>query len=723
MRKSLFLFVLSLALIFTLLVALFFYGYKVHRTSAHRLLNATDTLMLENPGIHLMDSALFVLNDAESNFRLYTVMYNRQHLASFSSELGTVLSLVDSISHSFATSGPDAHFDSLIQQKQDISGRIGDLKKTTDAMLAGTLKNDLLERLLNGIRRYKVNQVKKEKVTMDTVNTAQPQAQVAKKGLFKRLGNALSNKKNSDTIKSQVKILVKTKDGRVIDKEKYDAEQLKNVVTGVNDYYKNMLRKQLANRLQINQQESALVTTNVAMMNEMKQLLISLRSFAEKQGREKKSMAHGIVAGSAQQMISIVWFGLIALLLCLAAIAGAAWFIRKNNRLLKQGKLLAEEQTRIRTDFLNNMSHEMRTPLNSVAGFTEQLTFTQLTGEQQRIVHSIETSTNMLIQVVNDVLDFSKLEQDYIPLTLQHFMPYQVFNEVADMMRIQAMKKHLEFNVSFEGDKNGQANGDVFRLKQIMLNLISNAVKYTDKGTITLSATLGPQDDKHWLFEMQVTDTGEGISAAAQQHLFERFYQTDSARRKGKGTGLGLAITKRLVTMQGGDISVSSEEDKGTTFVFRVPYERVEVPLMVSNNMKDVSEATGATMEGRYVLAADDQEMNLLLLKMILTRWKCRFDMATNGVSALELFRQYRYDLVLLDLQMPEMSGLEVIEAIRKDSDPEKAAVKVFALTGNINPEDEIRFKKAGFNGWLLKPFREKDIYKVIIESPGMSTK
>ncbi|MBV8255720.1 MAG: response regulator [Chitinophaga sp.] len=717
MRKSLSLFLLSLALIFLLLVSLFFFGYKVHQTSAHRLLNATDTLMLENPGIRLMDSALFVLNDAESNFRLYTVMYKRKNLEVFSAELGTVLSLVDSISHGFAIAGPDAHFDSLIRQKEDISGRIGTLKKNTDAALAGTLKNDLLERLLSGIKQYNMSQIKKEKVTIDTVNVAQAPAQVAKKGLFKRLGNALSNKKGSDTVKSQIKILVKTKDGRVIDKEKYDAEQLKNVVTGVNDYYKTMLRKQLADRLKINQEESALVTTNVAMMNEMKELLIALRSFAEMQGREKKKVAHGIVTGSTQEMISIVGIGLIALLMCLVGIAGAAWIIRKNNHLLKQGKLWAEEQTRIRTDFLNNMSHEMRTPLNSVAGFTEQLSFTQLTGEQQRIVHSIETSTNMLIQVVNDVLDFSKLEQDYIPLTLQDFVPYQVFNDVADMMRIQAMKKHLEFSVSFEGDKNGQANGDIFRLKQIMLNLISNAVKYTDKGSITVSATLAPHEDKNWLFEMRVTDTGEGISPEAQMHLFERFYQTDSARRKGKGTGLGLAITKRLVTMQGGDITVTSEVNKGTEFVFRIPYERVNVPLMVPNNIKDVSEATGATMEGRYILAADDQEMNLLLLKMILTRWKCRFDMATNGASALELFRQYRYDYVLLDLQMPEMSGLEVIEAIRKDSDPEKASVKVFALTGNINPEEELRFKKAGFNGWLLKPFREKDIYKVITES------
>jgi signal transduction histidine kinase/ActR/RegA family two-component response regulator len=721
MRKSLYLFALSLVPIFLLLVVLFFSGYSIHRNSARRMLTATDTLMMENPSIHLMDSALFVLNDAESNFRLYTVFYKRDYLQTFSDELGSVLGMIDTVSHSFRSSGKDKHFDTLIQQKEQVSGRIAKLKSATDSMLTRTIKNEMLDNLLNSIRSYNVRQIKKDKVKVDTVSTTQDQP-TAKKGLFRRLGNAFANKKAGDTVKAQVRILVRTRDGKVIDKEKYDAQQLRKVVTNVNDYYKDVLRRQLANRMKLNEEESTLAGTNIAMMEEMKELLVSLREYAASQARQKKVAAHVIVTDSAQEMKKIVLAGLVALLICLVVIAFTAWKVWENNRLLKKGKMLAEEQTRVRTDFLNNMSHEMRTPLNSVAGFTEQLSYTRMNTEQQLMVQSIETATDMLIQVVNDVLDFSKLEQDYISLVPQPFVLYQVYNDVINIMRVQAAKKNLELNVSFEGDKHGQANGDVFRLKQVLLNLISNAIKYTDKGSVTVTAILELQQTDRWLFGLVVSDTGEGISKDAQEHLFERFFQAGNSRSSSKGTGLGLAITKRLITMQGGDISVSSELNKGSVFTCHIPYEKVNVPLMVTKNTNELHETVGASMEGRYVLVADDQEMNLLLLKMILTRWKCRFDMATSGTAALELFHQYHYDLVLLDIHMPEMGGLEVAENIRKDKDPEKAATIVLALTANITASDEERLRKAGFNGWLLKPFREKEIYEAIMKQLPVAT-
>ncbi|HEY9261490.1 ATP-binding protein, partial [Chitinophaga sp.] len=405
-----------------------------------------------------------------------------------------------------------------------------------------------------------------------------------------------------------------------------------------------------------------------------------------------------------------------AVLLAILLVVAAAIVIWRKNQQIYLAKQLAEEQAKARTDFLNNMSHEMRTPLTSVAGFAEQLGYTSLSPEQKRMVLSIEAATTMLVQVVNDVFDFSKLENDYISFTPQPFVLYQVYNEVVDIMRIQAVKKNLEFQVSFEGDKNGQVKGDIFRLKQILINLISNAVKYTDKGSITVTATLSNQDDAKSLFSFTVTDTGEGISAEAQQHLFERFFQAGNSPSDTKGTGLGLAITKRLVNLQGGEITVNSELHKGASFTCEIPYEKISVPLMMTNSQKDIHEMTGSFMEGRYVLIADDQEMNLLLLKLILTRWKCRFDMATDGIGAMELFNQYNYDLVLLDLHMPGLTGIEVMEQIRRDKDPVKAAVPGLALTANITAEDKAAFIRVGFNGWLLKPFREKEIYQEIMK-------
>ncbi|MET3878597.1 ATP-binding protein [Chitinophaga sp. OAE865] len=710
MRKSLLLFVVSLTLVFLLMVVLFFSGYNIHRRSTRQLLQATDTLMTEHPFVHLMDSALFTLNDAENNFRLYTVLYQRKYLETFSKDLGNVLSMINTISGSLNTTSSLA---ALMKEKEDLSGKIASLKQATDSMLARSIRNEMIDQLLNGIPAYNMKQIKKEKVTIDTVNNVQ-QPKTGKKGLFKRIGNALSNKK--DTVKAQVSIVVRTRSGRVIDKEAYDAMQLRKVVSDINSYYKDILKQQLSNRMRLNETESSLAGTNIAMMEDLKGLLISLREHAAMQARAEKRAARDVVGNSTVKMKSIVLAGLLALLVCLAVIAAAAWIIRKNNRRLKAAKLAAEEQTRMRTDFLNNMSHEMRTPLTSLAGFTEQLSYTPLNPVQKELVTSMDSAANMLVQVVNDVLDFSKLEHDYMSLTLQPFVLYQVFNEVMNIMRIQALKKNLEFNVSFEGNRNGQANGDVFRLRQVLLNLVSNAIKYTDKGTVTVTAILESAGEKQWQFRLTVADTGEGISAEAQQHLFERFFQAGNAKSHLKGTGLGLAITRRLVTLQGGEISVESELQKGSRFMCRIPYEKVNVPLMVPAHTHEGKEMVGAHMEGRYVLVADDQEMNLLLLKMILTRWKCRFDMATDGQTALELFQQYSYDLVLLDLHMPKLNGIEVMEQIRKNSDPGKAGVITLALTANISASDEEAFVKAGFNGWLLKPFREKDIYKAIME-------
>jgi CheY-like chemotaxis protein/anti-sigma regulatory factor (Ser/Thr protein kinase) len=289
-----------------------------------------------------------------------------------------------------------------------------------------------------------------------------------------------------------------------------------------------------------------------------------------------------------------------------------------------------------------------------------------------------------------------------------------VFNEAVAMMRAQALKKGLAFEVTFDGDKTGQVHGDLFRLKQILLNLLSNAVKYTEKGTVTVKATLAGKDADNWLFRFSVTDTGEGIAKEAIPHLFDRFFQAGSQT---KGTGLGLAITKRLLVLQGGDITVESEVGIGSTFAFELPYAKVELPLMQETPPREVEETTGAFMDGKYVLIADDQEMNLLLLKMILTRWKCQFDMATSGTAALELFQRNNYDFVLLDLHMPGLMGTEVMEQIRKHPDPRKSSVIGLALSANLSAADEEAIRQAGFNGWLLKPFREKDIYSAIMKA------
>ncbi|CAL1518601.1 ATP-binding protein [Chitinophaga sp. MM2321] len=713
MRRSLVLFITGLLVAFVLLAVLTLSGYKVHRESTRGLLAATDDLSREHPGMRLMDAALLTLNDAENNFRMFTVLYDKKYLQTFSTQLGDVLSMVDTISVSLDGLNNTRQFDELIREKGAVSEKIGALKKSTDSMLSRSIKDDRIDKLLSSIPAYKVSQIKKEEVTMDTVSNVQ-QDTGKKKGVFKRLGNALANKK--DTVKAQMAITVKTKSGQVIDKEEYDAQRMRNIITDVNSYYKNILKKQLSSRLQINSAEQSLAVTNIAMLEELRTLITALRNQTATALALKKQGAEGVVTASVNKMKSIAAWALVALLLSLAAIALFIYVVRNNNRRLEAARLAAEEEARVRTDFLTNMSHEIRTPLNSIVGFSEQLSYTALDTQQQRILHSIEVAGDMLMQVVNDVLDFSKLEKDYISIQQQPFVLYHAFEEVMNTMRVQAFQKKLSFNTNFEGDEQCQVSGDIFRLQQILLNLVSNAIKYTDQGNVTVTAKLKTENGKV-MFNLTVSDTGEGISAAAQTHLFERFYQVSSSRTAVKGTGLGLAITQRLIKLHGGDISLTSEVNKGTTFVCHIPYTIAAAPLAAVSTQQDPQQVTGALMEGRYVLVADDQEMNLLLLKLILTRWNCRFDMAISGQSALELFDRHHYDLVLLDLHMPGMSGLDVMEKIRKNKDPEKAGVVAYALTANISQTAIEEFKRAGFNDWLMKPFREKDLYGLILKT------
>ncbi|WP_343746693.1 ATP-binding protein [Chitinophaga sp.] len=713
MRRSLKIFFVVLFLAAFAIGVLFIFGYDVHQRSAGKLLASADTLSRDNPGIRLMDNALLTLSRAENNFRMFTITYKRNYLQQFSVQLGEVLSSVDMVAGMLAKAPGHQQFEGLVAKKTEVSERIAQMKKATDSMLSTSLTDDRIDKLLSSIPSYKVTQIKKDEVTMDTVSNVQAQPE-KKKGFFKRLGNAFSNKNKGDTVKAQMAVLVKTKSGKVIDKETYDAQRMKDIITDVNGYYKKILRTQLSNRLKIDADEQSLAGTNISMLGELDTLIVALRENAATALAQQKQQAKQSVYADASTMRSIAVWGFISLVLAVATALGTYWLLRKKELQLEASEEAAREQARVRTEFLANMSHEIRTPLNAVVGFSEQLAYSELSANQRDLLRSVETSADMLMQVVNDVLDFSKLEKEYISILHEPFSLYDTFEDVINTTRILAVQKNLEFTADFKGERHREVMGDGFRLKQILLNLISNAVKYTPSGSVTVTGTLETHSDTHGLFTFAVKDTGEGISKEAQASLFERFYQAAPARVTVKGTGLGLAITKKLVEMHGGTISFTSEPGQGSEFICRIPYELSTGTSHETVTTAETEQPVGAFMEGRYVLVAEDQEMNLLLMKMMLTRWKCRFDMARDGETAVRMLSQQRYDLVLLDLHMPKLSGLEVVERIRKDADPQKAAVVVLALTADITEQDVRDFKRAGFNDWLMKPFREMDIYRVI---------
>jgi signal transduction histidine kinase/ActR/RegA family two-component response regulator len=681
-----------------------------YRSGARRLLKAVDTLRQDQPGLQLIDSALVTLNAAENNFRLYAALYDQQYLQTFRLQLDTVSFLLDLVSRQ--TNNSEHVFD-MLREKENLSGMLASLKRSTDEMLARSLKDEMISKAISAIPPYSARRIRNNDVVIDTVGN--DQTRLARKGLFRRLGQAIANR--NDTVRSNQTILIKTKDGKVMRQDEYESARMRRILADVNSYYKNVLRQQLEGRTRVNLAEHSLALTDMTLLDDLKNIIRTLKAQALEDESGRKNRA-GMVTGSSISRITniFIWmfvFSVLAFVCCVILYRD----LRRKSAQLAIEKQKALEEARARSVFLANMSHEIRTPLNALIGFTEQLAHTPLHEDQREQLRAVELSADMLMDVVNDVLDFSKLDSDYISMQKQPFTLYQAVLDVINTMRGQAARKQLDLQFVFEGSQQQHVVGDMFRLKQILINLIGNAVKYTETGSITVKTKLEPQDTVRASFTFSVEDTGPGMPPEALPRIFERFYQARSPRLDVKGTGLGLAITQRLVRLHGGDISVESEVGKGSVFTGNIPYELAHPPQTVVVTQQDLEQLDGNHLQGLYVLIADDQEMNLLLLKIMLTRWKCRFDMAKDGATAYELFQANNYDLVLLDLQMPGLSGIDVIGRIRTDADHRKAHVPVIVLTADISHQDEETFRKAGFNDWLLKPFREKELHRTIVKN------
>lgn len=416
-------------------------------------------------------------------------------------------------------------------------------------------------------------------------------------------------------------------------------------------------------------------------------------------------------------MLAQVQVALGIVVLCLFSLLLLALLrIRKMKKTLLQKDEIIAQQLQSRVDILTNINQEIRTPLNAIVGFAEQLSHSSLEKDQRELLKTVENAGNMLMKMVNNVQDLSKLEKNELQLEQQPFSLYHTFTGVTTILRMQASRKQLELNAIYEGNRQIQITGDEARLKQILTNLGENAIRYTDSGIVSLRMQVDKTLDEKAAVSIVVNDTGRGIPATTLPFIFEHF----SRRRVPyvaavNGAGLGLAITKGLLELHNGNIHISSIEGAGSTVSCNIHYRVVPARQTILITQREVEEMTGDFMEGRYVLVADDQEMNLVLIEKILTRWKCRFDKAVDGKAAYDLFCANNYDMVLLDLQMPRMSGIEVVKRIRTDKDSLKANVPVLALTADTTLPDNDAFLEVGFDDYLLKPFRERDIYNVII--------
>jgi signal transduction histidine kinase/CheY-like chemotaxis protein/HPt (histidine-containing phosphotransfer) domain-containing protein len=424
-------------------------------------------------------------------------------------------------------------------------------------------------------------------------------------------------------------------------------------------------------------------------------------------------------AANKLAMKTYLWLAMFTLsgtLLVILVLIIVVRFIRKTHEYqlaLIKSKEETEKLAKTKEMFIANMSHEIRTPVNAIYGFAEQLLYRSFDEKNRKIIDIIRSSSDHLVKIVNSILDFSKLENDKIILENIHFQIHTVCEEVQLLFEKKALENNTRLQHSIGKSVPIVLFGDSYRLKQILINLVDNAVKFTSDGEIHFSADSKNKQDNTIDLMLKVSDTGIGISEDMRERIFDDFTQADTdITRKYGGTGLGLSIVKKLVELLQGTISLKSEKNKGTTVTCFIPYtigKWEKLPELIQ--ALEIPES----IKGLKVLIVDDEEYNRLLFKTIFDRWSVIYDEAEDGLKAIKMIKKNHYDLVFMDVRMPGQNGLKSTEYIRDTMKKNQEELPIIGISATHSHDDIQQYRLSGMNTFIPKPFTEKILLEIIL--------
>lgn len=386
---------------------------------------------------------------------------------------------------------------------------------------------------------------------------------------------------------------------------------------------------------------------------------------------------------------------------------------KKLEEQLKRGREEALNADRYKSIFIANVSHEIRTPLSSIIGFTEQLQKTKLDADQENFIKLINKASDYLLHLVSEIVFLFKLGMGKVYIEKLPFSTLDLFSELSDIFQEKASEKNLRLELNISKELPDTLIGDSFRLRQILINLLNNAIRYTDKGTIILNCKVKKDGKKRVELLFEVKDTGIGISKHNLQNIFNVFEQGNKFNGNFRGgAGLGLGICKNLIELLEGEISVASKVNAGSTFTVTMPFEKASALLQPPiKEIKYGLNGNAKLLAGKKILFADDDEHILILADNILKSWQTDYTLVYNGQKAIDSLNQNKYDIILIDIHMPEKNGMDVLKHVRSNNKGINFNTTIMFITATAIKVDINNYMQAGFDGYLIKPFREEELY------------